>query len=145
MSHIVAITSPATSLARLGHYSDAIMNAMASQITGVTITYSTLCSGADQRIHQSSVTRKKVSFDDFIMFLQRYTWALRKCDVQTVRYIYIYIYIWWVYQRITRLRNSNSLDLNTELRFINKVIFTSCHWLVTVLLTLKQQRRSKRI
>ena len=31
------------------HYSDVIMSAMASQITGVLIVYWTVCSGADQR------------------------------------------------------------------------------------------------
>ena len=31
------------------HYSDIIMNAMASQITSLTIVYSTVYSGADQR------------------------------------------------------------------------------------------------
>ena len=40
----------------LGHYSDVIMNAMASQITGVSLVYSTVCSGADQRKHQSSAS-----------------------------------------------------------------------------------------
>ena len=64
------------------------MSAMASQITGVTIVYSTVCSGADQRKHQSfaslafvrgihrspvnsphkgPVTRKMFLFDDGIM------------------------------------------------------------------------------
>ena len=38
------------------HYSDVIMSAMASQITGVLIVYSTVCSSADQRKHQSSVS-----------------------------------------------------------------------------------------
>ena len=38
------------------HYSDVIMGAMASQITGVLIVYSTVCSGADQRWHQSSAS-----------------------------------------------------------------------------------------
>ena len=63
------------------------MGAMASQITGVSIVCSTLCSGADQRKHQSStqlafvrgnhrwpvdsphkgpVPRKMFPFDDFI-------------------------------------------------------------------------------
>ena len=71
-----------------GHYIDVIMSAMASQITGVSIIYSNVCSGADQRKHQSSaslafvrgihrwpvnsphkgpVTRKMFSFDDVIM------------------------------------------------------------------------------
>ena len=36
------------------HYGDVIMIAMASQITGVSSVYSTVCSGADQRSHQSS-------------------------------------------------------------------------------------------
>ena len=72
----------------MSHYSDVIMNAMASQITGVSIAYSAVCSGADQRKHQSStslafvrgihrwpvnsphkgpVTRKMFPFNDVIM------------------------------------------------------------------------------
>ena len=38
------------------HCSDVIMSAMASQITGVLIVYSTACPGADQRKHQSSAS-----------------------------------------------------------------------------------------
>ena len=70
------------------HYSDVIMALMASQITSLTIDYSTLYLGADQRRHQSSasltfvwgihrwlvnsahkgpVTRKMFPFDDIIM------------------------------------------------------------------------------
>ena len=70
------------------HCSDVIMSATASQITGVSIVYSTFCSGADQRRHQSSaslafalrihrwpvnsphkgpVTRNMFPFDDVIM------------------------------------------------------------------------------
>ena len=60
------------------HYSDVIMNAMTSQITGVSIDCTTLCSGADQRKHQSSaslvhfpheglVTPKMLPFDDVTM------------------------------------------------------------------------------
>ena len=72
------------------HYNDVIMGAMASQITSLTIVYSTVYSGADQRKHQSSawlafvggirrgqvnsphkgpVTRKIFPFDDVIMWL----------------------------------------------------------------------------
>ena len=78
-NHIVSFRS---------HY--VIMNAMASQITGVSIVCSTVCSGADQKEHQSSVsmavvmgihqwqvdtphkrpvTRKMFPFDDVIMKL----------------------------------------------------------------------------
>ena len=70
------------------HYDDVIMSAMASEITSLTIVYSTVYSGADEREHQSSaplafvrgsdrwpvnslhkgpVTRKRFPFDDVIM------------------------------------------------------------------------------
>ena len=38
------------------HYSDVIMSAMASQITEVLMVCSAVCSGADQRKHQSSAS-----------------------------------------------------------------------------------------
>ena len=38
----------------LSHYNDVIMSAMASKITCVSIVYLTVCSGVDQRNHQSS-------------------------------------------------------------------------------------------
>ena len=70
------------------HYNDVIMSAMMSQITSASIVHSTVCSGAEQRKHQSSaslgfvrgihrwpvnsshkgpVTRKMFPFDDVIM------------------------------------------------------------------------------
>ena len=39
-----------------GHYSDVIMGAMASLITGVSVVYSTVCSDADESKHQSSAS-----------------------------------------------------------------------------------------
>ena len=74
------------------HYDDAIMGAIASQITSLTIVYSTVYSGADQNKHQSSaslafvwgnhrgpvnsphkwpVTRKMFPFDDVIMWCKK--------------------------------------------------------------------------
>ena len=38
---------------QLGHYNDVIMGAIASQITSLTIVYSTVYTGADQRKHES--------------------------------------------------------------------------------------------
>ena len=65
------------------HYNDVTMKPMASQITGTTIVYSTVCSDADQRKyqisasmalvrgihspHKETVTPKMFSFDDVIM------------------------------------------------------------------------------
>ena len=64
------------------HYCDVMMGAMASQITSLTIVYSTVHSGADQRNYQSPaslafvnsphkwpVTRKMSPFDNAIMWL----------------------------------------------------------------------------
>ena len=79
------------------HYFDVMMRAVASQITSVSIVYSTVCSGADQRKQQSStslayvrgiyrgpvnsphkgpVTRKMFPFDDIIM-----TWNILVPDL----------------------------------------------------------------
>ena len=73
------------------HYNDVTMDSIASQITSLTIVYSAVYSGADQRKHQSSaslafvrgihrgpvnsphkwpVTRKMFPFDDVIMGTQ---------------------------------------------------------------------------
>ena len=40
----------------VSHYSDIVMSAMSSQITSLTIVYSTVYSGADQRTHQNSAS-----------------------------------------------------------------------------------------
>ena len=73
---------------QVDHYNDVTMSSIASQITSLTIVYSAVYSGADQRKHQSSaslafvrgihrgpvnsphkwpVTRKMFPFDDVIM------------------------------------------------------------------------------
>ena len=91
------------------HYDDVIMGSIASQITSLTIVYSTVYSGADQSKHQSSaslafvwgihrgpvnsphkwsVTRKMFPFDDVIMIAMAlctshvYAWQHRVRIVQ---------------------------------------------------------------
>ena len=49
-------TSPRGQMSWNQNYSDVIMSTMASQITSLSIVYLTIYSGADQRIHQSSVS-----------------------------------------------------------------------------------------
>ena len=87
-----------SSLPTFQHYNDVRMGTMASQITSITIVYSTVYSSADQRKHQSSaslafvwgihrgpvnsphkwpVTRKMFPFDDVIMNFQGH---IRKWD-----------------------------------------------------------------
>ena len=79
------------------HYGDVIMGGIASQITSLTVVYSTVYSDADQRKHQSSaslafvrgihrgpvnsphkwpVTRKTFPFDDVIMFKTYFTYLV---------------------------------------------------------------------
>ena len=81
-----------TVIKQIMHYNDVIMGAIASQITSLTIVYSTVYSDADQRKQQSSgslafvrvihqwsvnsphkwpVTRKLFPFDDVFMVRQR--------------------------------------------------------------------------
>ena len=45
-----------TRLLHISHYGDVIMGMIASQIISLTIVYSTVYSGADQRKHQSSAS-----------------------------------------------------------------------------------------
>ena len=98
---------------RDSYYSDVIMRVMASQINGVSIVYSTVCSGADQRKHQSSaslafvrgihrwpvnsphkgpVTRKMFSFDDVIMATR--LWLCRNGIIRNWGLLQYMIYVW---------------------------------------------------
>ena len=95
-----------------GHYIDVIMGAIASQITSLTIVYSSVCLGADQRKHQSSaslafvwgihrwpvnsphkwpVTRKILPFDDVIM--QRWCSMLTSMTRSTQRFVCMWLAI----------------------------------------------------
>ena len=86
------------------HYNDGIMGAMASQITSITIVYSTIYSSSDQRKHQSSAslefvrgihrwpvnsphkwpaTRKMIPFDDVFMITMN-CGLIRQCRVTHV-------------------------------------------------------------
>ena len=102
------------------YYCDIIMGAMASQITSLTIVYSNVHSGADQRKHRSSallafvrgihrwpvnsphkwpVTRKMFPLDDVIINLLPLTLVI-SCEkkimpIATIYYIFICIYIAW--------------------------------------------------
>ena len=88
MSTLLADAGTVTKSGSQIYYSDVIMSAMATLITGVSIVYSTVCSSTDQRKYQSSallalvrgihrfpvysphkgpVTRKMFPFDDVIM------------------------------------------------------------------------------
>ena len=107
--------------ARLQHYNDVIMSAMASQITSLTIVNSTVYSGTDQRKHQSSasmafvwgihwwpvnsphkwpVTRKMLPFDDIMSnsianaleLLQSFAKPLI-CNIYVMQYLVLMVHI----------------------------------------------------
>ena len=88
MRHVILWPSLRLLFQYLIHYNDVIMSAIVSQITSLTVVYSTVYSGADKRKHHSSallafvrgihrwpvnsphkgpVTRKILPFDDVIM------------------------------------------------------------------------------
>ena len=96
------------------HYDDVMIGAMASQITSLTIVYSTVYSGADQSKHQSSAslafvwgihrwpvnsphkwpaTRKMFPFDDVIMPQLKFLWRGRSADI-TLSVSWVTAYRW---------------------------------------------------
>ena len=95
----------------IDHCYDVIMGAMASQITNLTIVYSTVYSGAGQRKHRGSaslafvrgshrwpvnsphkwpVTRKMIPFDDVIMILTFCAWIISNNAMSVLLSIAIY-------------------------------------------------------
>ena len=96
------------------HYSDVIITAMESQITSLTIVYSTVYSGPDHRKHQSSaslafvrglvnspykgpVTRKMYPCDDVISSIRQLT-----CHIISSKIIEIYTRVMIVYAGLLR-------------------------------------------
>ena len=92
------------------HDSDDLMSKMASQITSVSIVYLTVCSGQDQRKHQSSASlafvrghrwvppqsasnAENVSFDDVIMVQRIYKSYIRYyCVIALVSILWIHMW-----------------------------------------------------
>ena len=116
------------------HYSAVIMGAIASQITSLTIVYSTVNSDADQRKHQSSaslafvrgihrrrmnsphkwpVTRKMFPFDDVIMKMSHsdetlygVAWCLKvQISIRHATYRDL-VFLLWFYKAIILHPNS---------------------------------------
>ena len=122
---------PRDKLLHPAHYGDAIMGAIASQITSLTIVYSTVHSDADQRKHQGStslafvrgiqrgpvnsphkcpVTRKMFPSDDVIMRIR----DVITCACPSCRYL-------------AHTFSSESLFTATLAHGSCGYIFTTCH------------------
>ena len=67
------------------HYSDVIMSTMASQVTSLTIVYTTVYSGADQRKHQSSASLAFVRGIHWWLVNSPHKWPVTRKNVS----------IWW--------------------------------------------------
>ena len=118
------------------HYNDVIVSAIASQITSLTIVYSTVYSGADQRKHQSSaslvfvrkfdrwpvnsphkwpVIRKMFPFDDVFMLDNKLVIYVKSVPANSYS-------VHWICH--TRIHNIKKSTLNTRWRYIMERHFT---------------------
>ena len=125
---------------QVAHCDDIIMGAMASQITSLTIVYSTFYSGADQSKHQSSaslafvwgihrgpvnsphkwpVTRKMFLFDDVIMccckLITHYGTGGDR-EIHHICYIGIVIFWWYI------IRTGSTISIRLFLKWANAII-----------------------
>ena len=128
---------------RLVHYTDAIMTTMASQITSLTVVYSTVYSDVDQRKHQSSASLAIVWGIHRDRWIPRTKGQLRgkcfhlmtsscvTCDwpsgqgiffvfIKIVRHILCYIYIYMV------------INKNKTLNKIIQAVFISYRYLIII-------------
>ena len=140
------------------HYNDVIMGAIASQITSLTIVYSTVYSDADQRKHQSSaslafvrgihrgpvnsphkwpVTRKMFPFDDVIMwyvysfiidFLCRFV-TNQNTLLRTVRFSGISTTVYKINEACDFSHNNMSVILNIDF-FLCQSVTNQKHYVI---------------
>ena len=120
------------------HYCDVIMGAMASQITGLTIIYSTVYSGADQRKHESPASLA------FVRGIHR--WPVKSPHKWPVRYAEN-VSIWWRHHDIDYMkghqggaisgccnrwteRETNCYTKSMKCQILNKFISPYCFWLI---------------
>ena len=124
------------------HYNDTIMSAMASQITSLTIVYSTVYSGAAQRKHQSSASLAFVKFP-----------AQRASNAWNVsiwwRHHGLYIYKHWLKNPGSPWLRQNCNKTSTRtplcvflgrLLYFRRLIHFNRHHPVNFVLQIKQQR-----
>ena len=142
------------------HYNEVIMIAMSSQITSLTIVYSTVYSGADQRKHQSSmslafvrgihrgpgnsphkwpVTWKKFPLDDVIMciFIGMRISFLPKWGIYEICmwFVVLALFRWHNYSPLIRqsifLHFAGVLICQSEYLMISSMPFKLC-WTISV-------------
>ena len=122
------------------------MSAMASQITSVSIVYSTVYSGVDQRKYQSSaslasvsrihrwqvnyphkgsVTQKMFPFDDVIMSMLNYTFIYFSTDSKAPPSQ------WEMSLQINPVSHWLGTDIGSALYLLTRICHMTCDWLET--------------
>ena len=101
-----------SALVQVMHYNAIIMSAMASQITSLTIVYSTVYTSADQRKHQSSTS---------LAFVQESSLLTSEFPTQIASNMEN-VSIWWHHVLPTALSNLDVLEWNffASLKFVQK-------------------------
>ena len=128
-------------LDRYIHYGDVLMGAIASQITSLTIVYSTVYSDADQRKHQSSASLAFVWGIHWDRWIPRTKGQLRgKCfHLMTSSWINVDLRvfpIWAVALTVMMLKKSSSLNVSSI--FLTVAFAISILW--PVILPLESRR-----
>ena len=99
------------------HYNDVIMGAMASQITSLTIVYSTVYSDADQRKHQSSASLAFVQGIHRGLVNSPHKWPVTRKNVS----------IWWRYQGVINLKGlSQTADSKVHVVYMLSHVIMAC-------------------
>ena len=94
------------------------MSAMAPHITGVAIVYSAVCSGADQRKHQSSA---------LLAFVRGIHPAQKASDAENVS-------IWWRHHMLLRFVTETALNIYSDGKKValNTICPTTKDWWITL-------------
>ena len=113
------------------HYTDVIISAKTSQITGVSMVCSAVCSGADQRKHQSSATLA------FVRGIHRWFPSQRASNAENV-------FIWWrhharntspqrlKYGKYLQVRRTSYFWALRSVQTVTCVLFqTKLYWIIT--------------
>ena len=104
---------PGTAISSRMILSDVIMSVMASQVTGVSIVCSTVCSGADQRKHQNFASLARVR--------RIHGWPLDSPYKGPVTRKMCFI--WWRYHALQRAHRRWPYRLDMENNFASEALY----------------------
>ena len=107
-----------TSTKLWSHYGDVIMTTIASQITSLTVVYSIVYSGADQRKHQSSASLA------FVQGIHRGRWIPRTKGQLRGKCFHLMTSSWMNYFRNCTIQNEHIPSVSPELPLQHCILLT---------------------